>query len=158
MSDYKTVFSKIMVAIDGSEQSFKAAEYAIDIAINQQKKNIQLLAVTVVELVKLNLSTFIAAPTYGLEDLQERREEARNWINKIEKITKDRDKNFELKSKILENPTLKISSLLLDFAETENVDLIIVGSRGRHGFKRLLLGSTASDIITYAHCPVLVVK
>lgn len=114
--------------------------------------------VSVVELVKLNLSTFIAAPTYGLKDLQERREEARNWINKIEKIIKDRDKSFEFKAQILENPTLKVSSLIIDFAEAEKVNLIVVGSRGTHGFKRLLLGNTASDIITYAHCPVLVVK
>ncbi|MFB5600226.1 MAG: universal stress protein [Nitrososphaeraceae archaeon] len=38
MSDHEMVFHKIMVAIDGSEQSFKAVEYALDIAINQQKK------------------------------------------------------------------------------------------------------------------------
>lgn len=107
MSDHEMVFHKIMVAIDGSEQSFKAVEYALDIAINQQKKDIQFLVVSVVELVKLNLSTFIAAPTYRLKDLQERREEARNWINKIEKIIKDRDRSFEFKAQILENPTLK---------------------------------------------------
>ncbi len=60
-------FFKILVAIDGSEQSMQAAEYAIDIAINQ-KINVQMIAITVIELAKLNLSTFIAAPTYGLED------------------------------------------------------------------------------------------
>ncbi|MGI9009799.1 MAG: universal stress protein [Nitrososphaeraceae archaeon] len=59
---------------------------------------------------------------------------------------------------ILENPTLRISSLIINHAESENVDLIVVGNRGRKGFKRMLLGSVASDIVTYAHCPVLVVK
>lgn len=44
------------------------------------------------------------------------------------------------------------------YAEKENVDLIVVGTRGRSGFKRLLLGSIASGVVTYAHCPVLVVK
>ncbi|MFB5600219.1 MAG: universal stress protein [Nitrososphaeraceae archaeon] len=158
MSGNEKIFSRIMVAIDGSEQSFKAAEYAINIAIKQQKKDIQLMVITVIELVKLNLSTFIAAPTYGLEDLKERREQAMSWIRKIEKIIQDRDKDLKFKSEIVENPTLKVSSLIIDFAEKENADLIIVGSRGRHGFKRALLGSVASDIVTYAHCPVLVVK
>jgi nucleotide-binding universal stress UspA family protein len=38
------------------------------------------------------------------------------------------------------------------------VDLIVIGSRGLSGFKKLLLGSTASGVVAYAHCPVLVVK
>ena len=33
-----------------------------------------------------------------------------------------------------------------------------VGTRGRSGFKKLLLGSIASSVVTYAHCPVMVVK
>lgn len=66
----KTLF-KILLTIDGSEQSMQAAEYAIDIAINQ-KAIVQMMAITVIELAKLNLSTFLAAPTYGL-DLEEKR-------------------------------------------------------------------------------------
>ena len=156
LSNDKT-FTKIMVAIDGSEHSFKASDYAIDIAINQQTDT-DLIAVTVIELVKLNLGTFLAAPTYGLEDLKRRREEAEKWLRKIEKTIQAKNNYINFKSEILENPSLKVSSLILDYAEKENVDLIIVGSRGRHGLSRLLLGSVASDIVTYAHCPVLVVK
>ena len=155
-SSSNTAF-KILVAIDGSKQSMQAAEYAIDIAINQ-KANVQMMAITVIELVKLNLSTFIAAPTYGLEDLEEKRKQAKQWLSKIEKLVQVKGKNIEFKSDILENPTLKVSSLIIDYAESENVNLIVVGNRGRHGFKRLLLGSVASDIVTYSHCPVLVVK
>jgi nucleotide-binding universal stress UspA family protein len=69
-----------------------------------------------------------------------------------------KDINIKFKSDILEDPTLKVSSIIINHAENENVDLIVVGNRGRTGFKRLLLGSVASDIVTYAHCPVLVVK
>jgi nucleotide-binding universal stress UspA family protein len=46
----------------------------------------------------------------------------------------------------------------VDFAEENNIDLIVIGTRGRSGFKKLLLGSVASHVVTYAHCPVLVVK
>jgi len=38
------------------------------------------------------------------------------------------------------------------------VDIIVAGTRGKSGFRKLLLGSVASGIVTYAHCPVLVVK
>jgi nucleotide-binding universal stress UspA family protein len=36
--------------------------------------------------------------------------------------------------------------------------LIVIGSRGRTGFKKMLLGSTASGVVTYATCPVMIVK
>ena len=151
-------FFKILVAIDGSEYSMHAIEYAIDIASNK-KTNVQFIVITVIELAKLNLSTFIAAPTYGLEDLEEKRKQAKQWLSKTEKLIQDKGKNIiEFKSDILENPTLKVSSLIIDYAESKKVDLIVVGNRGRHGLKRLLLGSVASDIVTYSHCPVLVVK
>ena len=158
MSTENSRFFKILVAIDGSEKSMKAAEYTIDNITINQKANVQLIAVTVLELVKLNLSTFIAAPTFGLEDLEDKRKQAKEWLSNIEKLIQRKDTNIKFKSDILEDPTLKVSSLLINYAESENVDLIAVGNRGRHGFKRLLLGSVASDIVTYAHCPVLVVK
>jgi nucleotide-binding universal stress UspA family protein len=47
---------------------------------------------------------------------------------------------------------------IIAYAENESIDLIVVGTRGTTGFKRLLLGSVVSGIIAYAHCPVLVVK
>jgi nucleotide-binding universal stress UspA family protein len=154
----KNTFFKILLSIDGSEKSMKAAEYAIDnIAINQ-KANVQLIAVTVIELVKLNLSTFIAAPTFGLEDLEGKRKQAKEWLSNIENLIQQKGKNIEFKSEILEDPTLRVSSLIINHAERENVDLVVVGNRGRKGVKRMLLGSVASDIVTYAHCPVLVVK
>ena len=155
MSIDNDTFFKILVAIDGSENSMKATEYAIEnIAINQ-KANVQLIGVTVIE---LNLSTFLTTPTFGLEEHEGKRKQAKEWLSNIEKVIQRKDKNIKFKSDILEDPTLKVSSIIIKHAENENVDLIVVGNRGRTGFKRLLLGSVASDIVTYAHCPVLVVK
>ena len=51
-----------------------------------------------------------------------------------------------------------MGSTIIDYAERENVDLIVVGTKGRTGFKKMLLGSVASDVVTYAYCLVLVVK
>lgn len=52
----------------------------------------------------------------------------------------------------------KSAADIIDYAENNNVNLIVVGAKGRRGFKRLLLGSVASGVVTYAHCPVIVVK
>ena len=46
---------------------------------------------------------------------------------------------------------------IVDYAEKENVDLIVVGTRGRTGFSKKLLGSVALGV-THAVCPVTVVK
>jgi len=47
---------------------------------------------------------------------------------------------------------------LLDAAGSEHVDLVVVGSHGRTGIKRLLLGSVATHVVTHAPCSVLVVR
>jgi nucleotide-binding universal stress UspA family protein len=52
----------------------------------------------------------------------------------------------------------RIGSAIVDYAERQNIDLIVLGTRGRTGFRKMLLGSVASDVVTYAHCPVMVVK
>jgi nucleotide-binding universal stress UspA family protein len=49
-------------------------------------------------------------------------------------------------------------SSMLDYAEEQNINLIVVGTRGHSGIKKMLLGSIASGLVTYATCPVLVVK
>jgi nucleotide-binding universal stress UspA family protein len=47
---------------------------------------------------------------------------------------------------------------ILRFADREHIDLIVIGSHGRTGFSRLLMGSVAEGVVRKAHCPVLVVK
>lgn len=63
----------------------------------------------------------------------------------------------KIKTDVVTTP-VSIVSTILEYAENENTDLIIIGTRGVTGFKRILLGSVASGIVTYAHCPVLVIR
>jgi nucleotide-binding universal stress UspA family protein len=66
--------------------------------------------------------------------------------------------NIRFKSEIIEDPISRVGSTIIDYAKRENIDLIVIGTRGRSGFKKMLLGSTASRVVTYATCPVMVVK
>ncbi len=167
MSSTRRNFSKILVAIDGSEISMKAAVYAINIANRKGNEagSIQLIGVTVIDLTKLSHSFFATASGYyEAKELEEKRKEAQRWLDKVEKLVVNEEhnnngvNNIQFKSEIIEDPTSKVGSVLVDYAERENVDLIVIGTRGRTGFKKMLLGSVASDVVTYAHCPVLVVK
>ena len=61
------------------------------------------------------------------------------------------------KTDIIVSPN-STAGTIVDYAEREGIDLIVMGTRGRSGFKKLLLGSTASNVTAYAHCPVLIIK
>jgi nucleotide-binding universal stress UspA family protein len=51
-----------------------------------------------------------------------------------------------------------VLSAMLEYIEEQNINLIVVGTRGRSGVKKMLLGSIASGLVTYSPCPVLVIK
>ncbi|HKG90095.1 MAG TPA: universal stress protein [Nitrososphaeraceae archaeon] len=166
MSNTQTKVSKILVAIDGSEMSMRAAAYAIDIANikGKEEENVQLIGLTVIDLTNLSYSFFATASGYyEAEKLEEKRKEAQQLLDKVEKLAvkennTNNNVNIQFKSEIIEDPISRIGSSIVDYAERENIDLIVIGTRGRTGFKKMLLGSVASDVVTYAHCPVLVVK
>src|SRR5215831_8015311 len=75
--------------------------------------------------------------------------EGEKYLNNVK--VKANEKDMQIKTEIISSKN--ISGGIVDFAEENNIDLIVIGTRGRSGFKKLLLGS-----VTYAHCPVLVVK
>lgn len=159
MNQTKGKFSKILLTVDGSEQSMNAADYALAMA-KKQDNNAQLIALHV-----LFSQTGYAYSTnmFGLvtpssisELLENAKHEAQQWFDKIkEKLYENRD--IQLKTEVVVSPTSVVGAIV-DYAERENVDLIVIGSRGRRGFKKMLLGSVASDVVTYAYCPVMVVK
>jgi len=76
-------------------------------------------------------------------------------------VRRDRKKGaankVKVNTEVVASPTSVVPAIV-DYAEKNNVDLIVVGTRGRSGLKKLLLGSVASGVVTYASCPVMVVK
>ena len=149
--------SKILVAIDGSPSSMDAAEDAIEIA---RKNKSQLIVLYVIDFYKYPylISSTILAPTFGMEKYMEEKKEAETWMEAIKE--KCRQNNGDagiknLKTEIIEG-TKPVAATIVEYAESENVDLIIVGSRGRTGFKKMLIGSVSLEVVKYAHCSVLV--
>ena len=153
-------FSRVLVAIDGSISSMRTIDYAISIAM---KNNSQLVILYVIDVYKYPYlpSSIILAPTFGSEKYLEERNEAEGQMNKIKEKYKQKTKNNidskELKTEIVEGAK-SAATTIMEYAESENIDLIIIGSKGRTSFKKLLLGSVSSDIIKNAHCAVLVIR
>lgn len=158
-------FSKILVAIDGSETSMRAAEYAINLSKRQnhqegqEKTGAQLFGLTVIDLSKLPDSLLATTSGYyGIMELEGKRKEAQQWLDKAETLAIEQ--NFDIrnfKSEIIEDVSSRVGYAIVNYAESQNIDLIVIGTRGRTGLRKMLLGSVASDVVTYAHCPVLVV-
>ena len=140
--------SKILVGVDGSQESLHAVDYALDAA---RKYDAQVIALNVI----LSDVTIFgpAVPRY----MSELKQEAQSYLDKVKEKTETIDNNrLQLRTEIIESASAVRG--IVDFAEKEKADLIIVGTRGRSGFTKLLLGSVASGVATYAYCPVMVVK
>jgi nucleotide-binding universal stress UspA family protein len=157
LNQTKGKFTKILVAIDGSEQSMHAADYAIAMAKKEDNSKIIALHVLFSQTGYVYSTTMfgLITPSSINKILEDAKHEAQLWLDKIKEKISEND--IELITEVVVSPTSVVGEIV-DYAEHENVDLIVIGSRGRSGFKRLLLGSTASGVVTYATCPVLVVK
>jgi nucleotide-binding universal stress UspA family protein len=141
-----------MVAIDGSEHSLKAAEYVLEIA---KSFGAQLYAVTVTYVPESYHLKQEDVLSQSKEIHDNSMEDAKTWLEKFNQ--KSKEDNIQLKTELISSHR-PVDYVILEYAEKNNIDLIVVGTRGRSGFKKLLLGSIASSVVTYAHCPVMVVK
>ena len=81
--------------------------------------------------------------------------DSQKWFDTIEQISNAN--NVRLKTDIMVSPN-STAGTIVDYVEREGIYLIVLGTRGRSGFKKLLLGSTASDVTAYAQCPVMIIK
>jgi nucleotide-binding universal stress UspA family protein len=150
----KALFSKILVPIDGSDYSFKAAEYAIDNSRRYQSE-ITLISIVASKVRYGDSSGIFGAipPSY----LKKYENEARKWFNRVlEKVKKHGLEIKKIKTDVI-TTHLSIVSTILQYAEKNDADLIVIGT-GITGIKRMLVGSVASGVVTYAHCPVLVIR
>jgi len=153
-------YSRILVAIDGSTSSIHATDYAISIALKNSSQLFVLYVIDAFEYSRLS-SSIVLAPTFGSEKYLEEKNEVEKLMNKIRERfrlkVKDNTKFKEPKTEIVEG-VKSVATTIMEYAESENIDLIIIGSRGRTSFKKLLLGSISSNVMKNAHCAVLVIR
>jgi nucleotide-binding universal stress UspA family protein len=137
-----------MVPYDKSGSANHAFEYAVYLA---EKCN---SSISVVTCVTIQVPTDPYFGTAYIETMKLLKEDAQKSISNLESRLKE--SKIEYKTDVLE--VRSITDSLVSYAESHNVDLIIMGSRGFGGFKKLLLGSVASGVSQHSQCPVLIVK
>lgn len=145
-----------MVPLDDSESAMKAADYALLIS---KGLNAELLAIHVVRtedaLIATNsLIEDLGTITTGDSILQKVKEDAQKWFNAIKQ--KSSANGIRIRTGLVISPT-EIEDAIVNYADRENVDLIVIGG-GKSGLKQRLLGSTTSHVATQTKRPILIVK
>jgi nucleotide-binding universal stress UspA family protein len=142
---------KILVAVDGSNPSLDASNYAIDLAKSNDAELIVIYIVSIVPSSQFEYDNIGRMKEIEIEE----KGKAEQVVDRVKQ--KAIENNVQAKTTVLVKYT-SISKEIVEYAEKMGIDLIVVGNRGRTGIKRMLLGSVADDVVTYSHCPVLVVR
>ena len=150
-------FSKILVAVDELKTSTastnKAIEYAVNIAQDYDPQLIILYVIRTDPRVH-----GINPPSYVIEMKKEAEASFAKIIEKIHETDShnNKDRTLQIKTDII--ASVRIPDAIVNYAKDKHIDLIVTGTRSRSKFRNALLGSVASDVITSAHCPVLIAK
>lgn len=142
----KSGFKKILVAVDGSEVSLRAVDYAAHIA--------KLEAATLTALHVIPVPPFEILGNMA-EYYDQAKKPARKWMKEVEEAASQH--GITIKTEILV-AAYSILDAVLGYAENQSIDLIVTGTRGRTQSAKLMMGSVASGLVQYAGCPVLVIR
>ena len=143
-------FKNILVPHDDSECSLHAFKIATEMA---KKFNSKLTAVTVVPST-IHISSSYSNVKFDEILLKEQRDSANSALSKVDSIAKKQ--GIKLAKYVLESNA--VVKQIVSFAKSEKFDLIVMGTHGRTGWNKLIIGSVANGIIQTANCPALVVK
>ncbi|WP_207588738.1 universal stress protein [Halomontanus rarus] len=141
------MYDCILVPTDGSTEGERAVEYAIDLA---RTHDATLRAIYVV-----NAASYGGLPMEtawdGISDAL--RDEGQAAVDRVEELADER--GVRVDTAVLEGSP---SRVIVDEAQPEKCDLVVMGTHGRGGIDRLLLGSVAERVVRSSPVPVLTVR
>lgn len=139
---------RIVVAVDFSDCSRRAVDYALAVA---HWYNGTVTALHVVP--PLLLAPYMESAAYPIPI--ERRPEALDATRlQLSLFVEQESGDFSVKSIVAEGSTV---NAILEFAKASQADLLVIGTHGRSGFQRFMLGSVTESVMRHAPCPVLTV-
>jgi nucleotide-binding universal stress UspA family protein len=138
----------ILVAHDGSAQADEAFRKAAEIAASTKSPVIVLSVVP--DLCMMEISDDDCKKMYEIMT-----NESAKRLEDLKKEISAQFSDFDMQTEVIFGNAAEI---ILQVAKDKAVDLVVIGSHGRHGAKKFLLGSVSSKVVDHAHCDVLVVK
>ena len=141
------LYKKILIATDGSEYTKNSIDYGIDLAKNTQAK-LHVLYV-------IDTAAFASIPMDAA------------WESMYELLKQEGDEATRYAAEKAEAEGLEVEKLtveghpaeeIIKYAEKNSMDLIVMGTLGKSGLDRFLLGSVAEKVVRASKIPVLVVR
>jgi len=143
------LFQNILVPVDLSNQSTRAFKVALDVA---KKRNSKITILTCIEVYAWHHLYYELKPNSQL--MKKQKKVVKKHFEKLESLAEKN--NISVKSKILTSES--VVNDIVTFAKSRKHDLVVIGSHGRTGFDKWLLGSVANGVSQKTKCPILIVK
>ncbi|MFC5134206.1 MULTISPECIES: universal stress protein [Haloferacaceae] len=142
------MFDRIVVATDGSDSVGRAVDVAVDLAAR--------FDATVHALYVLDTGEVESSPDEVREDLRDALDDhGENALAAVVETGEARDDDLEVATDVREGrPAREVVS----YADEIDADLVVTGTRGRHGENRFLIGSVAETVVRTCKVPVLTVR
>ena len=143
------LFKNILVPFDLSTQSTRAFKIAVDIAKCRDSK---ITLLTCLEGDAWHHKYYDSRADSEL--IKKQKKVSQEHIEKLESLAEKN--NVTVKSQIISSKS--VVNDIVNYAKSRKYDLIVIGSHGRSGFDKLLLGSVSNGVSQKSRCPVLIVK
>lgn len=139
------MYQKVLLAVDGSDHSIRAAEQAVNIAGASPEATVTI--VYVADYANSKNEVLHSGSDVELE-LSRRKK-----IQPVEEVLGNANIDFNVK--ILHGTP---GPAIVEYANKEKFDILVIGSRGLNGLQEMVLGSVSHKVVKRANCPVLIVK
>lgn len=140
--------TRVLVPVDGSEHAAHATEVAMDLF-----PDATLVLLHVINPAEAGYSAQASIPSFSEEWYEKEKENAEDLFDEIERSAEN--SNIVLQRAV---EVGKPTRVIVEYAEDEDVDHIVMGSHGRQGVSRVLLGSVAETVVRRSPVPVTVTR
>lgn len=139
------MFKKLLLAADGSDHSIRATKEVIKVA--SMNPNSIVTVVLVADYSQAKSDVLHSGSSFEL-DMKRRKK-----LLPVEELLKRENINYRVE--ILHGLP---GPAIVEFANKQNYDLLVIGSRGLNSLQEMMLGSVSHKVVKHAECPVLIVK
>jgi nucleotide-binding universal stress UspA family protein len=148
------MYTKILVPLDGSPLAECSLEHLKTVVQGQGAPSPQVILLRAVEPVSSNDAAALAQAGYMIADVEARKaDEAKEYLFKmVDRLSKD---GIAARDVVVFG---RAAEAILDYAQKNGIDLIVMSSHGRSGISRFAFGSVSDRVVRHSTIPVLLVS